>query len=253
MPPAEIARPAVCVVLHDVAPATWPECARLLDMIDACGKVPVTLLVVPDYHHRGGIAADPDFRRAIEARLARGDELALHGLHHLDDSGPPPRGPLAWATRRLYTAAEGEFAALDAATAERHMRAGLAQFAALDWPVRGFVAPAWLMSPGTRAALGRLPFAYTSTRRALYRLPDWREHLSPSLVWSVRSAWRRGASRIVNEAQALRLRQAPLLRLGLHPADAAHPAAVAFWRRTLRQALDGREAMTKTAWLERGG
>ena len=251
MPPADAAQPAVSVVLHDVAPATWPACAQLLEMIDGCGDVPVTLLVVPDYHHRGRIGDDAAFRSAIEQRLARGDELALHGLYHLDDSAPRPRGPLQWATRRLYTASEGEFAALDAATAERHMHAGLEQFAALDWPVRGFVAPAWLMSDGTRAALGRLPFAYTSTRSALYALPDWREYRYPSLVWSMRSAWRRGASRLVNTAQARRLRNAPLLRLGLHPADAAHPATVAFWRDTLRHALRTRQAVTKTRWLER--
>ena len=250
MPPAETPQAAVSVVLHDVAPATWPACARLLEMIDGCGDVPVTLLVVPDYHHRGRIGDDAVFRKAIEQRLARGDELVLHGLHHLDDSAPPARGPLQWTTRRLYTASEGEFAALDEATAERLMRAGLEQFAALDWPVRGFIAPAWLMSDGTRAALERLPFAYTSTRRALYALPDWREYRYPSLVWSVRSAWRRGASRIVNAAQAWRLRDAPLLRLGLHPADAAHPAVVTVWHDTLRQALRTRQAVTKAGWLE---
>lgn len=253
MPPLESAPPSVCVVLHDVAPATWPACERLLDMIDACGRIPVTLLVVPDYHHRGRIECDTAFRRAIEHRLGRGDELALHGLHHLDDSAPRPHGVLEWATRRLYTASEGEFAALDAATAESHMRSGLAQFASMGWPVRGFVAPAWLMSPGTRAALGQMPFDYTSTRSALYRLPDWREHAYPSLVWSVRSAWRRSASRIVNAAQAWRLRNAPLLRLGLHPADAAHTETIDFWRQTLRQALRTRRPLTKAAWLELTG
>jgi predicted deacetylase len=220
-------------------------------MIDGCGEVPVTLLVVPDYHHRGRIAEDAGFRHAIEARLARGDELALHGLHHLDDSARPPRGPRQWAMRRLYTATEGEFAGLDEGTAERHLQAGLAQFTELDWPVRGFVAPAWLMSAGTRAALSRSAFAYTSTRRALYALPEWREFAYPSLVWSVRSAWRRGASRVVNELQSRRLRRAPLLRLGLHPADAAHPAAVTFWRDSLRQALNTRTPLTKSAWLKK--
>ena len=250
MPSADTRQRAISVVLHDVAPATWPACARLLEMVDACGDVPVTLLVVPDYHHRGRIGDDAAFRGAIEQRLARGDELALHGLYHLDDSAPRPHGALQWATRRLYTASEGEFAALDADVAERHMRAGLEQFAELGWPVRGFVAPAWLMSTGTRTALTRMPFGYTSTRRALYTLPDWREYRHPSLVWSVRSAWRRGASQVVNTLQERRLRGAPLLRLGLHPADADHPAAVDFWRNTLRSALRTRRAVTKAGWLE---
>lgn len=239
-------------MLHDVAPATWPACEALLRMIDGCGQVPVTLLVVPDYHHRGGIEADARFRRAIEARLARGDELALHGFHHIDDTAAAPRGPLQWLTRRVYTASEGEFAALEENAAEALLGRGLAIFDALGWPVAGFVAPAWLMSDGTRAALTRSGLQYTSTRTALYRLPDWRQTGHPSLVWSVRSAWRRAASRVVNDIQHRRLRHAPLLRLGLHPADAPHPAAVAYWQRTLQQALVDRRPMTKSAWLAAG-
>lgn len=244
---------AVSVVLHDVAPATWPACASLLKTIDACGEVPVTLLVVPDYHHRGAITADAGFRRAIEERLQRGDELAVHGFHHLDDSAAPPSGPLQWLTRRIYTASEGEFAALEEDAAEALLQRGLAEFGALGWPVQGFVAPAWLMSEGTRAALGRTRLRYTSTRTHLYRLPDWQVTGHPSLVWSVRSAWRRAASRVVNEVQHRRLRAAPLLRLGLHPADAAHPQAVDYWRRTLTHSLnDDRTPMTKAAWLAAG-
>lgn len=250
MPLPESPARSVSVVLHDVSPATWPACAQLLAMIDACGDVPVTLLMVPDYHHRGGMGNDLPFARAIEARLARGDELALHGLYHLDDGAGPPRTPMQWIMRRLYTASEGEFAALDAPTAERRIRAGLAQFEALDWPVAGFVAPAWLMSAGTRTALGRLPLRYTSSRRALYTLPQWYEYRCPSLVWSVRSAWRRGASLAFNALQVRRLRDVALLRLGLHPADAAYPAVVDLWRSLLLEALRTRQATTKAAWLE---
>lgn len=250
MPVPETHSPrAVSVVLHDVAPATWHACKPLLDMIDACGDIPVTLLVVPDYHHRGSFVSDTDFCRAIDKRLGRGDELVLHGFHHLDDSAPPANGPRQWLMRNVYTASEGEFSALDATRAGALLEQGLAQFETLGWPVQGFVAPAWLMSEGTRAALSQSRFQYTSTRTALYRLPDWQQTGHPSLVWSVRSAWRRMASRVVNDFQFQRLAQAPLLRLGLHPADAAYPQAVAYWRRTLLHALSDREPMTKAAWL----
>lgn len=253
MPAPDIFPPrAVSVVLHDVAPATWPACEALLRMIDGCGQVPVTLLVVPDYHHRGTIDTDISFRRAIEARLQRGDELALHGFHHIDDTAAAPRNPLQWLTRRVYTASEGEFAALNESAATELLARGLACFDALDWPVEGFVAPAWLMSDGTRAALAHSRLKYTSTRTTLYRLPDWRATGHPSLVWSVRAAWRRAASRVVNEVQQRRLSRAPLLRLGLHPADAQHPQAVNYWQRTLRQALRDRQPMTKAAWLAAG-
>ena len=59
------------------------------------------------------------------------------------------------------------------------------------WPVAGFVAPAWLMSEGTRQALRRLPLRYTSTPQHLYRLPEFTAIQAPA-VWSARSAWRRG-------------------------------------------------------------
>ena len=60
-------------------------------MLDEAGAPPLSLLVVPHYHYRaphaGAIRA---FLRAMEARLARGDELVLHGCFHVDDA-PRPR------------------------------------------------------------------------------------------------------------------------------------------------------------------
>src|SRR5579884_1177916 len=112
---------ALCIALHDVAPATWPHCARWLDLLDALGAPPLTLLVVPNFHGRGRIDRDPAFCRAIERRLAGGDELALHGYDHRD-AAPAPRGARAWWRRRVLTAGEGEFAALDEAQARERIR-----------------------------------------------------------------------------------------------------------------------------------
>jgi len=78
MPSAER---CVCVSVHDVAPATWTQCERLLGMLDAIGPLPVTLLVVPDFHRAGAVDTSAAFIRAIKARLARGDEVALHAPH----------------------------------------------------------------------------------------------------------------------------------------------------------------------------
>lgn len=239
---------AVCVVLHDVSPATWPACQSLLEAVDALGRIPVTLLVVPEHHRGQAIDDAPGFAKAIETRLRRGDEVAVHGCFHLDDLD----GKMSLADRfmrRLYTAGEGEFAALDEATASERLARGLASFRRLGWPVAGFVAPAWLLGPGARAALGRSAFRYTSTRRDLYTLPDWQSHGSPSLVWSVRSSWRRRGSVLFNTLMRRRLRRELLLRLGLHPADAAWPAAVQFWLDTLRESLPTRVALTKARWL----
>ena len=219
-------------------------------MIDGVGSIPVTLLVVPDYHRRGRIDRDPPFLRAVEQRLAKGDEVALHGYYHLDDQAAS-LGPAAWLRRRVYTAGEGEFAALSKDEAAARLERGVKLLQGLGWPVHGFVAPAWLLSAGSRAALSQLPFTYTTTLRAIHRLPDWQTYVSPSLVYSVRSPVRRALSRSWNDRLFTRLGQRPApLRLGLHPADAHHQLVVHHWQYLIEQALQQRRPMTKQGWLE---
>jgi uncharacterized protein len=236
-----------CISVHDVAPATWPACERLLALVDGCGAGPVTLLVVPDYHRRGRIDSYPAFLRAVEHRLARGDEIALHGYAHLDDS-PPPRGPLQWIARRVLTQSEGEFAALPVAEALRRLEQGTELMRRLGWPVRGFVAPAWLLGRGARVALSQTGFAYTTTRGGVYRLPDWAYTFSPSLVCTVRSAWRRSMSRALNAATLAAAQRRELVRLSLHPADAAFPEVMAQWRDWIARALRTHSPATKLQW-----
>ena len=241
---------SLMLVLHDVAPETWPDYQPLVQAIDELGNVPMTWLVVPDFHHRNALTRSPTFCRLLERRLACGDELALHGYYHADD-GPPPRGPGEFFMRRLYTH-EGHYYRLDQAQALQRLEAGLALFGQLGWPVAGFVAPAWLMSAGTRQALRQLPLRYTSTPQHLYRLPDFTAYSAPGLVWSARSAWRRGLSKVLSDWQCRRWRDAPTLRLGLHPVDMRHASARNYWLDTLQQLLaEGREPLTKSTWLAR--
>ncbi len=241
---------SLMLVLHDVAPETWPDYQPFVEAVDALGNVPMTCLVVPDFHHRNALAGAPAFCRLLEQRLARGDELALHGFFHADD-GPPARSPGEFFMRRVYTH-EGEFFALDQAQALQRLEAGLAVFEQHGWPVHGFVAPAWLMSEGTRQALRRLPLRYTSTPQHLYRLPDFTAIDAPGLVWSARSAWRRGLSKVLCEWQRKRWREAATLRLGLHPVDMRHHSSRQYWLDTLETLLNqGREPLTKAAWLQR--
>lgn len=226
------------VSIHDVAPDTWSECEQLLALTDAL-RIPVTLLVVPEYH--GGTRADEDrrFARSIRRRVTGGDEVVLHGLRHLDD-GPVPRGPLEWLRRRIYTASEGEFDALDADEAERRLRRGAARLARAGLHPTGFIAPAWLMGPGCRTALGRAHIDYTSTRTELIDVASGRIVPAPSLVYSTRSAWRRAASRLVNARRLRQLYGAPLVRAALHPADARYSEVMRSWRELLRALADDR-------------
>lgn len=240
----------VCLVLHDVAPSTWADYQPFVEAVDALGNVPMTWLVVPDFHRHDALDANPAFRQVLDARVARGDELALHGYYH-DDQEPVPNTPRDWFMRRVYTH-EGEFYRLSREAALDRLHAGLEMFQRYDWPVHGFVAPAWLMSDGTRQALRELPLSYTSDPQHLYRLPDFTAIDAPGLVWSARSAWRRGVSKIVSDQRQQRWRDAPVIRLGLHPVDMRHRFSRDYWLRTLERLLaDGRVPLTKIDWLVR--
>jgi predicted deacetylase len=238
---------AVCVVLHDVAPQTWDRYRPFIEWIDSA-RVPLTLLVVPDFHHAGDLRRHPRFVAAMDARLGRGDEIALHGYFHADDQ-PPRRDPVDFFMRRVYTR-EAECYRLGAAAALARVQQGLDLFKEFGWRPAGFVAPAWLLGAGTRAALAGLPLRYTSTRTRLIDLRSGRSHPAPGLTWSARSPWRRGASQLVNCALRCWHRDAPVLRLGLHPADMDHARARRFWTDTLAQLLTRRTALTKSTWLD---
>ncbi|MNM41619.1 hypothetical protein D3C81_524380 [compost metagenome] len=239
---------SLLLVLHDVAPHTWPDYQPFVEAVDALGNIPITWLVVPDFHKRDSLAFAPGLRSMLDRRLQRGDELVLHGYYHADDS-PPPRSVRDYFMRRIYTH-EGEFYSLDQGVALERLHAGITLFQRFDWPLAGFVAPAWLMSEGTRQALRSLPLKYTSDPQYLYQLPQFTPISAPGLVCSARSAWRRGLSRLACELQAARLSQAPVIRLGLHPVDMRHGFTRRYWMCTLQQLLaQGRTPMTKSAWL----
>jgi hypothetical protein len=245
-PRIEPATPTLSVSLHDVAPATWPACERVLRAIEAVAPVRVALLVVPRY--RGvDSARDPQFMQAIEARIKRGDEVVLHGWTHVDDSPlqRPWGQPIDLLRRRVYTAGEGEFAALDRMEALRRIHAGVGWFGAQGWPLRGFVAPAWLMSRGARAALLDTPLQYAATRGELLLLAAGTTVRAPSLCWSTRSGLRRSLSPPWNALLGLINSTRPLLRIALHPQDADHDAVRESWQRALFAALQTRVARTE--------
>jgi predicted deacetylase len=163
----------LCVSIHDVAPATWTDCLRLVKAVRAVADIPLTWLVVPHYHFR------PEQSLAMEAclnvALERGDELALHGYSHLDTE-EGGGGLRARFLRTVYTRREGEFAALAEAEAQRRLALGLDWFAARGWTPTGFIPPAWLLGEGAWRALRDSPFAYTTTFSHFHCLPGARDH-----------------------------------------------------------------------------
>jgi predicted deacetylase len=162
----------LCVSIHDVAPATWADCLRLVEAVRAVADIPLTWLVVPRYHFRP--EQSPAMEACLNVALERGDELALHGYSHLDTEAGSG-GLRARFLRNVYTRREGEFAALTEAEARRRLELGLDWFAARGWTPTGFVPPAWLLGDGAWRALRDAPFAYTTTFSHFHCLPRARD------------------------------------------------------------------------------
>ncbi|MGJ7917613.1 DUF2334 domain-containing protein [Massilia sp. LXY-6] len=242
----------LCVSIHDVAPATWPDCLRLVQAIRAVADIPLTWLVVPHYHFR------PERSAAMEAgldvALARGDELALHGYSHLDTEANGG-GLRARFLRNVYTRREGEFAALSHDEARRRIELGLAWFAERGWTPDGFVPPAWLLGEGAWQALRESPFAYTTTFSHFHCLRGAAGHVkplkSPSMVYAARNRGGRWLSPRVADFTAAMLADSPLVRFSLHPPDARYPELVRHTQRVLERLLARRSAVTKAECARR--
>ena len=241
-------RPALCVAIHDVAPATWSECLHLLHAVRAVADIPLSWLVVPHYH--GSSLRSRACEATLGGLLAEGHELVLHGYTHLDPS--PANGPLfSRLLRTVYTEREGEFAVLGANEARRRIELGLAWFDERGWPVNGFVAPAWLLGPHVWTVLADYPFTYTTTFSRFHLLRPATSLFAPSLVYAARNGLGRVVSPRLDDLAAALWRAAPLLRLGLHPRDAHHPALVRHAQRLLERLLATRQALTKTEFARR--
>lgn len=240
----------LAISLHDVAPQTWAACTRILRLIDDLTDAPVTLLVVPDYHRKGLIGFGPSYRAALERRLLRGDELALHGWNHLDEM-PLDRGLIDRLRRTRLTNREGEFSALPFEACRKRLDDGRDWFEAWGWPLHGFVAPAWLLGDGAWQALADSGLRYTATRTALHALVPRRAHRTRTVVYSTRSMLRTRTSLWWNAWQALPLHRDRIVRVALHPADAGRPEVLGHISMVLRALDDRREALTKAALCER--
>lgn len=242
----------LCVSIHDVAPATWDECARLARALRSVGDIPLSWLVVPHYHqHEQERGRDDTLMRAgLDAASARGDELVLHGYTHVD-TGRQAGGMRERFLRGVYTRSEGEFSALSASEARRRIGLGLEWFRARGWQAPGFVAPAWLLGPGAWEALPEFGFSYTTTFTRFHLLQEGRSVFSPSLVYTARNRSGRALSPVAASIAARLLAAAPLIRLSLHPPDVRHPRLVAHAQRLVERLLVSHTAVTKAACAQR--
>jgi hypothetical protein len=88
---------------------------------------------------------------------------------------------------------------------------------------------------------------YTTRLTNIHDLRTGRDFPARSLVYSVRSPWRRGVSLGWNALLARALGSASLFRLAIHPPDLEHPAV---WRQIMRIARSIGAARTPTTYRD---
>ena len=239
---------ALVISLHDVSPRTRAACERILAELATLGGGATSLLVIPDHHHRGHFLADAMFCEWLRSLAGKGHEPIIHGYFH-QRARRDGETPMAKAMTRFYTADEGEFYDLDRATACELITKACEEFRSIELDPRGFIAPAWLLGAEAEAALRELAIEYTTLLGSVVDFKRGTSHASQSLVWSVRSAWRRAVSRMWNAFLFRRIAANPLMRISIHPVDIEHHAIWRQIRRLIARALADRKALTYHAWL----
>ncbi len=239
---------ALVVSIHDVAPATREKTERILTHLARLRVEACSLLVVPDYHREGRSLADPGFRAWLQDLQTRGHEIVIHGFFHQRARRAKEAAQARFVTR-IYTADEGEFYDLGYDEALRLINEARRDFETHGFHPHGFIAPAWLLGAEAERAAIDAGMSYTTTLRTVKDFARHRTVASQSLVYSVRSGWRRTMSLAWNRSLFRRLTNNPLLRLGIHPPDLDHPA---IWEQIIAlidDALAARRPMTYRDWL----
>src|SRR6266550_3151315 len=183
-------RDFMVISLHDVAPSTRDLADKITSELVRRGVRICSLLVVPDYHHQGLATKDRQFVSWLRDLESEGHEIVIHGYFHERPRGPNETLRDKFLTR-LYTHNEGEFYDLDYEDALRRITNARDEFRASGLTPRGFVAPAWLLSQEGERAARDAELEYTTRLRTVRDLRSGEEFPARSIVYSVRSNWRR--------------------------------------------------------------
>src|SRR2546428_4319889 len=245
---ASMVRNYLVVSVHDVAPSTQAIAEKIISEVARRGIRVCSLLVVPDYHHQGAAMKDRQFVSWLRDLEAQRHEIVIHGYFHERPACTTETLRDKFITQ-LYTQSEGEFYDMDYDEAFRRIKTARDEFSAAGLKPRGFVAPAWLLSAEAERAARDAELEYTTRLQTVRDLRSGEEFPVRSIVYSVRSSWRRAISRAWNATLFRLLKGNPLLRISIHPPDYSHPA---IWRQIvdLIDATSGsRTATTYQDWI----
>lgn len=241
---------ALVVSLHDVSPKTRTACETILAELAALGLHHCSLLVVPDHHGAGNFLEDKGFCEWLQKQSQAGHEIVIHGYYHLRSRRTMEGLRTIFATR-VYTADEGEFYDLDKAMALKLVTRAQEEFAQIGLKPDGFIAPAWMLGPEAAEAIKEHGCEYTTHLGDIEDLRSGKKYNSQSLVWSVRSLWRRVVSLGWNAFLYRFLSSNPLLRISIHPVDLKY---VVVWRQIrglIALAIKDRAQFTYERWITR--
>jgi predicted deacetylase len=245
---AEGERRSIIVSLHDVAPATHAVCAEIVAELARVGVSVCSLLVVPDYHHAGSSLQNREFISWLRALQADGHEIVIHGYYHQRERRSSETLPDKCMTR-FYTQDEGEFYDLPYDEAFRRITAAREEFTSAGLKPHGFIAPAWLMSEEAERAAADAGMEYTTGLANVRDLRLPATYRSRSLVYSTHKPWRRTVSRGWNAALFRRLKDAPLMRIAIHPPDIGCAEVWRQIRRLVAKAAERRTPTTYGTWV----
>ena len=245
---AEADREALVVSVHDIAPATRAASEKIVAELSQHRVSVCSLLVVPNYHHRGSSMEDRGFVRWLQDLEAQGHEIVIHGYFHERPRREGENLTQKFFTR-LYTNDEGEFYDLVYDEAFRRITRARDEFARAGLTPRGFIAPAWLLGPAAERAAAEAEMEYTTRLTGVRDLRSGDNFPARTLVYSVRSSWRRVASLAWNSALVSQLVGARLARVSIHPPDRDHPE---IWQQVLRltdRLVENRMPTTYRDWV----
>jgi len=229
------------ISVHDASPAVEEVLREIDSFLRKVGAFPYSLLVIPSLRGEWPLEDHPGFCDWLRDLSRSGVRMVLHGLHHC--GGGECRGPSSAVRRLLFTRGEGEFLCMTREESARRMAEGRRILAGvLGRPVTAFVAPAWLYSRGSMAALKDMGFRYAESRWRQWDPAGGKTLLhSPVLNLAGGCAFKREAAAAWVYTGSRLLAAAGTIRMALHPEDFSDPERKRAVVDLLPELLAGRE------------
>jgi predicted deacetylase len=206
--------------IHDVTPRHFER----LQQIDAFFKARgigsrYSMLVVPDFWGKWPLKDHSEFLDWLRARADEGVEMILHGYSHRDETVHSDAGT-RWKAGVL-TAGEGEFLGLDRGEATARINRGKTLLEdILGRKIDGFIAPAWLYSPGSRQALEDMGFGFAEDHWSVWSPRKGKTFTrGPVISYASRSRGRILSSLAWSRVATTLLAPTQIVRQAIHPHD----------------------------------